>query len=69
LVDAINAANLAGGGTLNLAHRCDYQLTTSPDDSENGLPPITTPITINGSQATIERDKLVPRLRGRRARR
>jgi hypothetical protein len=54
LVDAINAANSAGGGMLNLAHRCDYQLTTSPDDSENGLPPITTPITINGNQATID---------------
>ncbi len=54
LVDAINAANSAGGGTLNLAHRCDYQLTTSPDDSQNGLPPITTPITINGNQATVD---------------
>lgn len=54
LVDAINAANSAGGGTLNLAHRCDYQLTSSPDDSENGLPPISTPITINGNQATID---------------
>jgi hypothetical protein len=54
LVAAINAANTAGGGTLNLAHRCDYQLTSSPDDSENGLPAITTPITINGSQATID---------------
>lgn len=54
LVAAIDAANSAGGGTLNLAHRCDYQLTTSPDDSENGLPRITTPITINGNQATID---------------
>jgi predicted outer membrane repeat protein len=54
LVDAINAANTAGGGTLNLAHGCDYQLTSSPDDSENGLPPITSSITINGNQATID---------------
>jgi hypothetical protein len=54
LVAAINAANSAGGGTLNLAHRCDYQLTSSPDDSENGLPPITTSLTINGNQATID---------------
>jgi hypothetical protein len=54
LVDAINAANSAGGGTLNLAHRCDYQLTSSPDDSENGLPAITTPIAVNGNQATID---------------
>ena len=34
----INAANSAGGGTLNLAHGCDYKLTSSPDDGENGLP-------------------------------
>jgi hypothetical protein len=54
LVDAINAANSAGGGTLNLAHGCDYQLTSSPDDSENGLPPITTEITVNGNKATID---------------
>jgi hypothetical protein len=54
LVDAINAANSAGGGTLNLAHGCDYQLTSSPDDSENGLPPITTTIQVNGNKATID---------------
>ena len=54
LVDAINAANSAGGGTLNLAHGCDYQLTSSPDDSENGLPAITSSITINGNSATID---------------
>jgi predicted outer membrane repeat protein len=54
LVDAINAANTAGGGTLNLAHGCDYQLTMSPDDSENGLPAITSKITINGNHATID---------------
>jgi hypothetical protein len=54
LVDAINAANSAGGGTLNLAHGCDYQLTSSPDDSENGLPPITTEIKVNGNEATID---------------
>ena len=54
LVDAINAANSAGGGTLNLARGCDYQLTSSPDDSENGLPAITTAIKINGNQASID---------------
>jgi hypothetical protein len=54
LVDAINTANTAGGGTLKLAQGCHYQLTMSPDDSENGLPPITTQITINGNQATID---------------
>ena len=54
LVSAIDAANTAGGGTLKLAHGCDYQLTVSPDSSENGLPPITTQITINGNHATID---------------
>jgi predicted outer membrane repeat protein len=54
LVAAIDAANTAGGGTLNLAHRCHYQLTTSPDSSENGLPVITTSITINGNHATLD---------------
>src|SRR4029079_4175689 len=54
LVDAINAANSAGGGTLDLARGCDYQLTSSPDDSENGLPPITTQITIDGNDATMD---------------
>jgi hypothetical protein len=57
LVAAIDAANTAGGGTLKLAHRCDYQLTTSPDSSENGLPAITTAIAIAGNQATIDGTK------------
>jgi hypothetical protein len=54
LVAAINAANSADGGTLNLAKGCDYQLTSSPDDSQNGLPPITTAITIKGNKAMID---------------
>src|SRR5690242_10707244 len=54
LVAAIDAANSGGGGTLKLAHGCDYQLTTSPDSSANGLPAITTAITINGNHATID---------------
>ena len=54
LVAAIDAANTAGGGTLNLAHGCDYQLTVSPDSSANGLPAITTSITIRGNHATID---------------
>lgn len=54
LVDAINAANTAGGGTLNLPTKCHYRLTMSPDSSENGLPEITTNITINGNQSTID---------------
>lgn len=54
LVAAVDAANSAGGGTLRLTHRCHYQLTTSPDSSENGLPAITTAITIIGNHATVD---------------
>jgi hypothetical protein len=54
LVAAIDAANSGGGGTLSLAHGCHYQLTVSPDSSENGLPPITSAITIVGNHATID---------------
>jgi hypothetical protein len=54
LVAAIDAANSAGGGVLDLAHGCDYQLTSSPDSSENGLPAITTAIKIKGNKATID---------------
>ena len=53
LVAAITAANTAGGGTINLA-RCHYFLTTA-NDSENGLPVVTTPIGVNGNGATIRR--------------
>src|SRR3954468_7231816 len=53
LVAAINAANSAGGGKITLAPHCDYQLT-SADNGENGLPAITTKITINGRHATID---------------
>jgi predicted outer membrane repeat protein len=54
LVAAIDAANSVGGGTLDLARRCRYRLTMSPDGSENGLPAITSPIAIRGNQATID---------------
>lgn len=54
LVDAINEANTAGGGKLDLATKCHYRLKTSPDSSENGLPVITTNIKINGNQSTID---------------
>jgi len=54
LVAAIDAANSNGGGTLKLAHGCHYALTTSPDSSENGLPAITSAITIKGDHSTID---------------
>jgi hypothetical protein len=53
LVAAINAANSAGGGTVNLAAGCHYSLTT-PDNGENGLPVVTSRITVNGYGATID---------------
>src|SRR5437762_6013077 len=53
LVAAINAANFAGGGTINLAAGCHYSLTT-PDNGENGLPVVTSQIAMNGNGATID---------------
>ena len=52
LVAAVNAANGAGGGTINLASGCDYALT-SADNGENGLPVVMFGISINGNGATI----------------
>jgi hypothetical protein len=54
LVAAINATNSAGGGTINLTRGCDSQLTSVDNSAENGLPVITTSITINGWQSTID---------------
>ena len=52
LVAAVNGANTAGGGTINLASGCTYSLTsannTVPGLGANGLPVITAPITVNG---------------------
>ena len=58
LVAAVNAANTAGGGTINLAAGCHYRLT-SVDNGENGLPIIVTRIAINGNGATIDGTKAV----------
>jgi hypothetical protein len=54
LVAAINAVNSASGGTINLARRCEYDLTSVDNSGENGLPVITTPIKVNGRDATID---------------
>lgn len=54
LIDAINAANASGGGTLNLTPGCTYQLTTVNNSGENGLPIVVTPIAVNGNGATID---------------
>ena len=57
LVAAINAANAASGGAISLAPKCTYTLTAANNNSfgGNGLPVITTPITIAGANATIAR--------------
>ncbi|MDH6127451.1 hypothetical protein [Kitasatospora sp. GP82] len=57
LKGAINRANAAGGGTLELAHHCTYTLK-APDNDSNGLPVITSRITIDGNDATIQRDPM-----------
>ncbi|SCK16546.1 hypothetical protein [Streptomyces sp. WMMB 322] len=54
LIDAVNDANANGGDTLILATGCTYTLTAA-DNDENGLPVITTPISIVGNNATIAR--------------
>ena len=57
LIAAITAANNSGGGTINLAPGCTYTLTQvnniDPVAGPNGLPEITSQITINGSQTAI----------------
>jgi hypothetical protein len=54
LVAAVNTANAAGGGSINLAAACDYSLTSVDNSGENGLPVVTTPISVNGKGATID---------------
>jgi hypothetical protein len=52
LTNAINAANGSGGGTISLAPGCTYALT-APNNGENGLPVVITPISVFGNGATI----------------
>jgi hypothetical protein len=68
LVDAIDDANTAGGGIVDLAPNCVYTLVTDHNDSgngPNGLPLITEDITLNGSNSVIERSTaaLTPKFR------
>jgi hypothetical protein len=57
LIRAINRANSDGGATLNLAPFCTYYLRTEnntvPMLGSNGLPVITSRITLNGFRTTI----------------
>jgi hypothetical protein len=56
LVAAINAANAGGGGTITLAGGCTYTLT-APNIVSDGLPIVTSTITINGLGSTIARSQ------------
>ncbi|MFC7242121.1 hypothetical protein ACFQO7_06460 [Catellatospora aurea] len=65
LIEAIRKANSSpGADTLHLARRCTYKLT-APDEGNapNGLPIITSDITIEGRDATITRDSSAPAFR------
>jgi hypothetical protein len=57
LITAITAANNSGGGTINLAPGCTYHLTAANNQNpmlgDNGLPVITSRITISGFGTTI----------------
>ncbi|MFF3212859.1 hypothetical protein ACFYYB_19580 [Streptomyces sp. NPDC002886] len=59
LVAAITTANGSPGpDTLQLAHACTYKLTApDPVNPGNGLPVITSEISIDGRGATIKRDE------------
>ncbi|MEV7470908.1 hypothetical protein AB0O20_31040 [Streptomyces kronopolitis] len=65
-MNAIDAANAAGGDTLALARSCTYQLTSAHGSGPTGpvgLPPITTPITLLGGGVTLTRDPSAPAFR------
>jgi hypothetical protein len=64
LKTAVATTNTAGGGIINLTPGCTYTLTTpGTGDPNNGLPTITTPISIRGSNATITRATTAPDFR------
>jgi hypothetical protein len=60
LISAIDTANSNGGGTINLAAGCTYQLTGAengnPVTGDNGLPVVSSRITINGRGTMIAGD-------------
>ena len=63
LIAAVNAANSGGGGTIGLAAGCTYRLTKAGNSGAlgpNGLPVITSAITIKGNGATIARRSSQP---------
>jgi len=66
LIAALNAANATSEpDTINLAEGCTYTLTTVDHDFDGptGLPAVTSEITIEGNNATIERSSSAPNFR------
>jgi uncharacterized repeat protein (TIGR01451 family) len=66
LISAVASANSSGGGTLDLSTGCTYTLESGPYSTgfgSDGLPVITTAITIHGNGATITRDPSAPAFR------
>lgn len=64
LVTAIATTNATPGpDTINLAPGCTYTLTTPHGGGEDGLPPITGTLTINGRHAAIARSTSAARFR------
>jgi hypothetical protein len=66
LVDAVKATNSAGGGTITLTPGCTYTLTSSHGTAAsgpNGLPVITTTITLAGNANVITRSGTAPAFR------
>src|SRR5205823_2827021 len=55
LIAAINKATSGVGGHLTLSRNCTYTLTAAQGDTEDGLPPIRSRISIDGKGATITR--------------
>jgi hypothetical protein len=56
LAAAIKSVNSSGGGSVNLASGCTYQLTTADNSGgtgSNALPIVISQITVNGKNATI----------------
>lgn len=67
LINAIYIANnTAGADTLELAASCTYTLTAMTNDNgngPNGLPIVTSNITLNGHAATVARSDVAPAFR------
>jgi hypothetical protein len=55
LITAIDSANIVGSGSLSLTPGCTYAPIRAQPDTNDGMPPITARITINGNGAIIAR--------------